>query len=141
MSTEVPKTIALLAPTPWPIVLAFGLTLLFAGLVTSLSISALGAIISIAGAVGWLRDVLPHEAHESVWVSEAMPVVPKARREVARIGVRGELHRARLPLEIYPVSAGVKGGLAGSVAMAALAMLYDLVSGNGIWYPVNLLAA
>jgi hypothetical protein len=141
MSKELPKTIEMPAPTPWPIVLAFGLTLLFGGLVTSASISALGAIVSVAGAVGWFRDVLPHEAHESVRVSEAVPVVPKARREVARIGVRGELHRARLPLEIYPVSAGVKGGLAGSVAMAALAMLYGLVSGNGIWYPVNLLAA
>jgi len=141
MSTESRKTIEMPASTPSPIVLAFGLTLLFAGLVTSSSISALGAIISIAGAVGWLRDVLPHETHESVRVSEAMPVVAKARREVARIGVEGELHRARLPVEIYPVSAGVKGGLAGSVAMAALAMLYGLVSGNGIWYPVNLLAA
>ena len=141
MSTESPKTIEMPASTPSPIVLAFGLTLLFAGLVTSSSISALGAIISIAGAVGWFRDVLPHERHESVRVSEAMPVVAKARREVARIGVEGELHRARLPVEIYPVSAGVKGGLAGSVAMAALAMLYGLVSGNGIWYPVNLLAA
>ena len=30
-------------------------------------------------------------------------------------------HRARLPLEIYPISAGVKGGLAGSVVMAGLA--------------------
>ena len=141
MSKESPKTIEMPASTPSPIVLAFGLTLLFAGLVTSSSISALGAIISIAGAVGWFRDVLPHERHESVRVSEAMPVVAKARREVARIGVEGELHRARLPVEIYPVSAGVKGGLAGSVAMAALAMLYGLVSGNGIWYPVNLLAA
>jgi hypothetical protein len=141
MSKELPKTIEMPAPTPWPIVLAAGLTLLFGGLVTSASISVLGAVISIAGALGWFRDVLPHEAHESVRVSEAVPMVPKARREVARIGVRGELHRARLPLEIYPVSAGVKGGLAGSVAMAALAMLYGLVSGNGIWYPVNLLAA
>jgi len=141
MSKESPKTIEMPASTPSPIVLAFGLTLLFAGLVTSSSISALGAIISIAGAVGWFRDVLPHERHESVRVSETMPVVAKARREVARIGVEGELHRARLPVEIYPVSAGVKGGLAGSVAMAALAMLYGLVSGNGIWYPVNLLAA
>jgi len=141
MSKESPKTIEMPASTPSPIVLAFGLTLLFAGLVTSSSISALGAIISIAGAVGWFRDVLPHETHESVPVSEAVLVVAKARREVARIGVEGELHRARLPVEIYPVSAGVKGGLAGSVAMAALAMLYGLVSGNGIWYPVNLLAA
>ena len=49
--------------------------------------------------------------------------------------------RASLPLEIYPISAGVKGGLAGSVAMALLAMLYGILSGNGIWYPINLLAA
>ena len=31
----------------------------------------------------------------------------------SRVGwITHELHRARLPLEIYPVSAGVKGGLA-----------------------------
>jgi flagellar biosynthesis protein FliR len=51
-----------------------------------------------------------------------------------------ELQRAWLPLEIYPVSAGMKGGLAGSVAMAVLAMLYGVVSGTSIWYPINLLA-
>ena len=33
--------------------------------------------------------------------------------EIAR-----ELRRAWLPVEIYPISAGIKGGLAGSVAMA-----------------------
>jgi formate-dependent nitrite reductase membrane component NrfD len=44
-------------------------------------------------------------------------------------------------LEIYPISAGVKGGLAGSVAMAVLAMLYGIISGHGIWYPINLLSA
>jgi hypothetical protein len=52
-----------------------------------------------------------------------------------------ELHRARLPLEIYPISAGVKGGLAGSIAMAGLAVLYGIVSGKGMWYPINLLSA
>jgi len=52
-----------------------------------------------------------------------------------------ELHRARLPLEIYPISAGIKGGLAGSVAMAVLAVIYGIVSGNGMWYPINLLSA
>jgi membrane-associated protease RseP (regulator of RpoE activity) len=36
------------------------------------------------------------------------------------------LQRAYLPLEIYPISAGVKGGLAGSVAMAVVAMLYGI---------------
>jgi hypothetical protein len=52
-----------------------------------------------------------------------------------------ELQRAFLPLEIYPISAGVKGGLAGSVAMAIVAMLYGLISQHSIWYPINLLAA
>jgi hypothetical protein len=51
------------------------------------------------------------------------------------------MRRAWLPVEIHPISAGIKGGLAGSVAMAALAMLYGVFSGNGIWYPINLLAA
>jgi hypothetical protein len=141
MSTESPKTVRIPAPTSSPIVFAFGLTLLLFGLVTSASISALGAIISIAGAVGWFRDVQPYEQHESVRISEEIPAVATTRREVARIGFTGELNRARLPVEIYPVSAGVKGGLAGSVVMAVLAMLYGLVSGNGIWYPINLLAA
>ena len=50
------------------------------------------------------------------------------------------VQRAWLPLKIYPISAGVKGGLAGGVAMALLAMLYGLIFFHSIWYPVNLLA-
>jgi hypothetical protein len=46
-----------------------------------------------------------------------------------------------VPVEIHPVSAGVKGGLAGSVVMAAVAALYGMFSGNGMWYPMNLLVA
>jgi hypothetical protein len=67
--------------------------------------------------------------------------VTTTRREVARIGIGLELRRAYLPLEIYPISAGIKGGLAGSVAMAVLAMLYGVLSYTSIWYPINLLAA
>src|SRR5246127_4311788 len=59
-------TIELPAPTAWPIILAFGLTLVFAGLVTSASVSILGAIFTLAGCVGWVRDVLPHARHESM---------------------------------------------------------------------------
>jgi len=55
--------------------------------------------------------------------------------------VAPELSRPLLPLETYPVSAGIKGGLAGSVAMAALACLYGLIKQGSIWYPINLLAA
>ncbi len=134
-------TLELPAPSPWPLVLAFGITLVFAGLVTSESVSVLGGVLVNAGAVGWFRNVLPHEAHESVPVMPEEPAIRTTRRDVARLEIANQPKRAWLPLEIYPVSAGIKGGLAGSVVMAALAMLYGLISGNGIWYPVNLLVA
>src|SRR5713101_180880 len=70
-----PDTVEVPASTPWPIVLAFGITLLFAGLVTSEAVSVLGAAVSIAGAVGWVRDVLPYERHETVRVSPQAPAV------------------------------------------------------------------
>jgi hypothetical protein len=79
---------------------------------------------------------------ESVPVADIPQRVSTSRPQVERIEfMHRDLHRARLPLEIYPVSAGVKGGLAGGVAMAVLAMLYGIVSGHGIWYPINLLSA
>jgi hypothetical protein len=134
-------TVPMPASTPWPIVLAFGITLLFAGLVTSEAVSVLGVVVAISGAVGWFRDVLPHERHESVEVVTQVPGVTTMRREVARMEVARELRRAWLPVEIYPISAGIKGGLAGSVAMALVAMLFGVLSHTGIWYPINLLAA
>src|SRR5215813_12937918 len=51
------------APTAWPFVLAFGATLLFAGLVTYEPVSILGAVLAVAGCVGWFREVFPH-GHE-----------------------------------------------------------------------------
>src|SRR2546426_5695199 len=78
-------SIELPAPTAWPIVLAFGLTLVFAGLVTSASVSLLGAILAIAGCVGWFRDVLPEEKHESVPVAEEVPALATSRPEVAQV--------------------------------------------------------
>jgi hypothetical protein len=136
-----PDTVQMPASTPWPIVLAFGITLLFAGLVTSEAVSVLGAAVAIAGAVGWFRDVLPYEAHETVRVAPQAPAVTTTRHEVARMEIEHELRRAWLPVEIYPISAGIKGGLAGSVAMAVLATLYGVLSQTSIWYPINLLAA
>ena len=140
-TTKDSGTLELPAPTAWPLVLAFGITLVFGGLVTSAPVSVLGAVLVIGGAVGWFRNVLPHEVHESVPVMAEEPAIATTRRDVARLQVPNQPKRAWLPLEIYPVSAGVKGGLAGSVIMAVLAMLYGLISGNGIWYPVNLLVA
>lgn len=138
---KVAGNVQLPAPTAWPIVLAFGITLVFAGLVTSGSVSLLGTGLAITGAVGWFRNVLPHEAHEVVPVLQEKLMIETRRREVARVVVAPELKRAWLPLETYPVSAGIRGGLAGSVVMAALAMLYGLLNQKSVWYPINLLVA
>ncbi len=47
----------------------------------------------------------------------------------------------RVPATVYPYSAGVYGGLLGGLAMVPVALLYGVLSGRGIWYPVNLVAA
>lgn len=140
-TTRDSATLELPARTAWPLVLAFGIALLFAGLVTNESVSVLGGVLVGAGAVGWFRNVLPHEQHEAVPVVHEQAVIATTRHDVARLEVAHQPQRAWLPLEIYPVSAGIKGGLAGSVVMAGLAMLYGLISQNGVWYPVNLLVA
>jgi len=128
------------APTAWPFVLAFGCTLLFAGLVTSISVSFLGAALSLAGCIGWFREVFPHEHEETVpVVAEDIRIITE-RRIVERVSV-ADYQRAWLPVHTYPVSAGVKGGLAGSVAMAILACAYGALKAGSIWYPINLLAA
>jgi hypothetical protein len=134
-------TIELPAPTAWPIVLGFGVTLVFAGLLTGVSVSVLGAVLSLAGCVGWFREVFPHEQEESVEVVPEDLSIATERQRVERLHVAEEIVRAWLPLETYPVSAGVKGGWAGSIAMAVLACLYGLLKTGSIWYPINLLAA
>src|SRR6266849_1203719 len=136
-----PAEIELPAPTAWPIVLAFGFTLLFAGLLTDVSVSVLGAILSLAGCVGWFREVFPHEREELVKIAPEDDEIATERQRVERIHVDEAIVRAWLPLETYPISAGVKGGWAGSVAMAVLACIYGLLKTGSIWYPINLLAA
>jgi hypothetical protein len=140
-SSRPPSEVALPAPTAWPFVLAFGFMLLFAGLLTSASISVLGAVLALAGCVGWFCEVFPHEREEVVVVVPEEITVRTVRRVVERIPIAPDQVRAWLPIETYPISAGVKGGLAGSVAMAALACLYGLLKTGSIWYPINLLAA
>ncbi len=140
-SPRAPREIEVPAPTAWPFILALGVALLFAGLVTSTSVSCLGALLSLAGSVGWFREVLPRE-HE-----EVVPVLPEAirlatdRRVVDRLPILPDQVRAWLPVRTYSIWAGVKGGLAGSIAMAVLACAYGILKVGSIWYPINLLAA
>ena len=140
-SSRRPSEIEVPAPTAWPFVLAFGFTLMFAGLLTSGSVTILGTVLALAGCVGWFREVFPRE-HEVI-----APVVPEdlsvttERRVIERLPVAADQLRAWLPVHTYPISAGVKGGLAGSVAMAVLACAYGALKAGSIWYPINLLAA
>jgi hypothetical protein len=64
------------------------------------------------------------------------------RPEVAEVHrITGQRHRAILPLEIYPFSAGIKGGLVGGAVVAVLAVVWGALRRHGVWYPANLLAA
>ncbi len=127
------------APTQWPLIMAVGLTLTLAGLVTNQMISWLGIIMAVAGAVGWFRQVLPHEEHEMLPVtSEAIAVEREARR-VTRVSYPAVPTRAQMPLETYPISSGIKGGFAGGTVMIVLAEIYGIVRFHSIWYVVNLL--
>src|SRR5580704_1767061 len=82
------------APMAWPFALAVGVALIFTGLLTNFTVSVLGAIIALFGAVGWFREVLPHE-HEvlvPVQADEAAPV--RQPRTVTRLEVEHAVPRA-----------------------------------------------
>ncbi len=134
------EVVALPAPTVWPMVLALGLSLVIAGMVTNVAISLLGLLLTLRAGVGWFRQVLPVERHESTAVqAQPIPIV-SAHLSVARPPV-DPMHRKMLPIETYKVTAGIKGGIAGGVAMAVPAMLYGLIKYHSVWYAINLLAA
>src|SRR5258708_25170986 len=109
-----PGTIEVPAPTAWPFILAFGATLLFAGLVTSMSVSVLGAALALAGCVGWFRAVFPHAQEEAVAVVPEDIRLTTDRRVVERIPVLPDQLRPWLPVHTYPISAVSNVGLRGN---------------------------
>jgi len=137
-STVSEEVVHLPAPTAWPLVLALGLTFALAGLVTNWGISVLGAVLIVAGCVGWFGQVWPHAQHVAVPVKVQKFEYTSVRTKVAHIEI-DESHRARLPVHTPSVTAGVKGGIAGGAAMIVPALLYGLIRYHSIWYAVNLL--
>jgi hypothetical protein len=130
-------------PTVAPMVLSLGLVLLAAGMPLGLPFLVVGALIVITGLSIWVRELLPGRGH----FREALvppPFRPKTvlaeldKVEQLRPGLPG--YRVRLPESVHPLSAGIKGGLIGGLLMPVPAFLYGMLSGHGIWYPVNLLA-
>lgn len=142
--SEDPNKIELPEPTGWPIVAAFGLCLVFAGLVTSLVVTVVGLLVGLVGAVGWFRDVFPHPKHEYVELvplAERASSIKRSERRVEHMHFGEGGHRLRLPVAVHPYLSGVKGGLAGAVVMAVLACVWGHFKYGSIWYPINLLAA
>src|SRR5262245_56389103 len=122
------------APTPWPFVTAFGLTLIFAGLVTSLAVTVVGFVVVLFGAVGWFRNVFPEPQEELVQVRRAfVPIVPSTRR-VDHLLPGIESHRVYIPIKVHPYSAGLIAGIIGGIGMAIIACLYGVIAYRSIWY-------
>src|SRR5580692_11321871 len=126
------------ASTAWPILFAFGVTLCFASLVTSTGVGLAGLVLVGCGVGGWARQVLPDERHELVPVAARRFVPSRPRTQVVHIQI-SEVHRAFLPVESYPVTSGIRGGIAGGIIMIFPALLYGYLTQHSIWYAVNLL--
>ena len=137
------ERIDLPAPTTSPMVVAVGITLAFAGLITHAAVSVVGIALALIGAVGWWREVLPEERVEPISLRpidlRPSAVVPSTAVERSSIGEGA--HRTRVPVEIQPYSAGIRGGIVGGIAMAVLALAYGLIAQRSLWYPINLLSA
>ena len=154
MSSETPATpahaapagsdsVPLPGPTAAPLVLSLGLAVLAAGVVTSLALLVVGGLILAVGLGLWIAELLPGRGH----IHE--PLVEPARRPrpvrplpgtVSHLETGMPGYRMRLPAQVHPISAGLKGGIIGGLVMPLPALAYGLLSGHGIWYPVNLLA-
>jgi mono/diheme cytochrome c family protein len=141
MAKEEMTAIEVPAPTAWPLVLAMGAMFMFAGLLTNISVTVLGVVLSLAGCIGWFREVIPADHEEAVPVVAEDREFATERRVVERLAIAPEQVRAWLPIHTYPVSAGLRGGWAGGIVMAVLACGFGLLKVGSIWYPINLLAA
>jgi len=138
-----PSTVEMPRPTIAPMALALGMILTASGVSFGLPFTVVGAFLLIAGLSIWVGELLPGRGHcDEPLVAptrRARPVIAEPKTvEHIRPGMPG--YRARLPEAVHPVSAGLKGGLVGGLVMPLPALLYGVVSGHGMWYPINLLA-
>lgn len=136
-----PPGVEVPAPTTWPLVLALGLSMLGAGVATSLAFTAVGAALFLVGLAGWIAQLLPGRGHVLEPLARRPAPIRPAPGTVATIAADQPGYRFYLPQKVHPISAGVKGGAVGGLVMPIPALIYGLVSGHGLWWPVNLLAA
>jgi hypothetical protein len=126
-----------------PLMLSLGLAMLATGVVTSPAFLVVGGAIIVTGLGVWIGSLLPGRGH---FYELLVPPSERAKSIKARpatvehlqVGMPG--YRLRLPTEVHPISAGVRGGIVGGLVMPIPALAYGILSGHGLWYPVNLLA-
>jgi hypothetical protein len=133
------NVIQLPAPTVYPMVLSLGIALMCTGLVTNIYIGILGLVLTIWSSIGWFLQVLPHEAHIPVAV-EIQPIEITTSRTLRRAPASGQ-PRLILPVETFQITTGIKGGIAGGIAMTVPAGIFSLIRYHSFWYATNLLAA
>jgi hypothetical protein len=133
---EMPK------PTVWPMVLGLSLAFTSAGIALgTIAFTTVGAMLMVISLWKWFGELLPGNGHERVPLATQRPAPVLARSgtvEKLRPGMVG--YRSQLPEQVYPISAGLKGGLAGGLVMPIPALTWGILSGHGLWFPVNLLA-
>lgn len=143
-STDERDTIEMPAPTAWPMLLAAGVCMGFAGLVTNGIVTLTGVVIAASAVAGWLREVLPAQHLERVVARppalRAKEILPSTAK-VDHLEVGRDGHRMRLPVEVHPWTAGLLGGLLGAAVMALVAAAIGVATHGSPWYPINLLAA
>ncbi|MFZ0317901.1 MAG: hypothetical protein WAL56_02155 [Candidatus Sulfotelmatobacter sp.] len=126
--------------TAWPLVLALGVALLAAGMVTNAAISVLGLVLALAASVGWFRSVLPAEAHQMVETTDEATVIEPSFKSLERLPI-GPMHRKMIPVETFQLTTGLRGGVAGGIAMIFPATVFSVLKFHSLWYAVNLMAA
>ncbi len=128
-------------PTIWPLILALGISLAITGLVTHFGvISLLGVCLILPSVVGWFCQVLPHELHEPVAVSTEIVTISSERIASSHHTI-AQGRREVEPLEGYSPLVGIKGGIAGGIAMTVPATIFGLIQYHSPWFAINLLAA
>jgi hypothetical protein len=129
-------------PTAWPLVLALGLALILFSMVTSVIFFYLGLLLSASGIVGWFLQLFPAEAHEAVPIIDEQIEITTTRKLVQREPRPvSEAPRTILPIETFHITTGLRGGIAGGIAMIVPATLFSLLRYHSVWYAMNLLAA
>ncbi len=143
MEDREPQTdaVKLPAPTAWPMVLALGLSLVIAGMVTTVAISLLGLVLAVIGQRRLVPASVADGAARIRRRATSCRYPPSARVLLSR-GCRSARCTARC-CRWKPIKSrrGSKAGSRAGVAMSVPAMLFGLIKYHSIWYAINLLAA